>query len=395
MEVVYLFHENGKVRIPFYDYDPKLFEKFRATKLGFWDHSTHQYIVKANSPGHTKLPELLHGRPYVEVDRSPEEPLVISNVFRMDALESSDGIEIEAKQTAVNHHSTVPIPLPELFTSDWEEKLTVELHSRKYSPRTIRSYIQYNKSFCKFIQKSPDHIGSTDVKSYAAYLDSSLFLSSSTMNLAISALKFFYHNVLQKNILEEQHRPKLDQRLPAILSKSEINVMLEGEKNSKHRLLIMLAYSSGLRVSEVVSLKKSHVDFTRKVIYIRSGKGRKDRNSILSDRAASFISEYVSVYGIENWLFPGIKPGSHLSIRSAQNIFNKAVLKVGIQKDVSIHSLRHAFATHLLENGVDIKYIQELLGHAFLKTTERYTHVARRSALKIKSPLDDFGPDDD
>jgi site-specific recombinase XerD len=372
-----------------------LFEKFRGSKLGFWDQSNHQYIVKTDSSSHTKLPGLLHGKPYVEVDRSPEEPLLINNVFRMVTPDDSAMEETCVEQTVVNPHSPVPIPSPELFTPDWEEKLTIELHSRKYSPRTIRSYIQYNKSFCRFTQRNPEHIESTDVKLYAAYLDRSLSLSSSTMNLAISALKFFYHNILQRNIMEDQHRPKLDQRLPAILSKSEINVILDSEKNSKHRLLIMLVYSSGLRVSEVVSLKKSHIDLTRKVIYIRSGKGRKDRNSILSDRAASLINEYVSVYKIEYWLFPGMKSGSHLSIRSAQSIFNKAVAKAGIQKDVSIHSLRHAFATHLLENGVDIKYIQELLGHAFLKTTERYTHVARRNVLKIKSPLDDFGPDDD
>jgi site-specific recombinase XerD len=392
MEVVYLFYENSKIRIPFYDYDPKLFEKLQGTKLGFWDYSTHQYFVKADSPDHTKLQELLQGKPYVEVGLSPEEPLLINNVFRTAVPTISDVAVSVVRQAVGTPHTVIPVPPPEFFTKPWEEKLTLELHSRKYSPRTIRTYIQYNKSFCRFIQKNPDHVEGNDIKSYIAYLDSTRSLSSSTMNLAISALKFFYHSVLQRNIIEEQRRPKLDERLPSILSKSEINSILEGEKNPKHNLLIMLAYSSGLRVSEVVSLKIGHIDFSRKVIYIRSGKGRKDRNSILSNRAASFINEYVSVYGIKDWLFPGMQSGSHLSIRSAQSIFNKAVAKVGIQKDVSIHSLRHTFATHLLENGVDIKYIQELLGHAFLKTTERYTHVARRNVLKIKSPLDDFGP---
>jgi site-specific recombinase XerD len=151
----------------------------------------------------------------------------------------------------------------------------------------------------------------------------------------------------------------------------------------------MMAYSSGLRVGELVMLKKEHIDFDRKVILIRSGKGRKDRFTILSGRAAKFIKEYCGLYKIESWLFPGRPEKKHISIRSAQNIFEKAMRHAEISKALSIHSLRHTFATHLLEAGTDVKYIQELLGHASLKTTQRYTHVARRHLLKIQSPLDD------
>jgi site-specific recombinase XerD len=152
----------------------------------------------------------------------------------------------------------------------------------------------------------------------------------------------------------------------------------------------MLAYSSGLRVSEVVALKKEHIDFQRKTVLICGGKGRKDRYTLLSDRAADFMLQYCSLCKIGSWLFPGISAGCHLSIRSAQNIFIKALKKAGIAKPATIHSLRHSFATHLLESGTDIRYIQELLGHAALRTTQRYTHVARRAVLKIRSPLDTF-----
>ena len=176
--------------------------------------------------------------------------------------------------------------------------------------------------------------------------------------------------------------------LPIILSKKEIFELLENEKNVKHRLLLMLVYSSGLRVSEVVSLKKEHIDLSRKVIYIMNGKGRKDRCTLLSEKVAGFITEYIAFFNIKTWLFPGQPATNHLSIRSAQHIFEKALRNVRIPKNISIHSLRHSFATHLLENGTDIRYIQNLLGHSNLRTTERYTHIARRSILNIKSPFD-------
>ena len=212
--------------------------------------------------------------------------------------------------------------------------------------------------------------------------------SASSINLAISAIKFFYKSVFKNDISKDQHRPRDDKRLPAVLSKTEIGDILRLEKNLKHRLLLMLAYSSGLRVSEVVSLKRENIDLARKVIYIRLGKGRKDRCTILSEKAAMVLSQYCVLYDIKTWLFPGQPATNHLSIRSAQYIFDKAVQHAEITKRISIHSLRHTFATHLLESGTDIRYIQELLGHSSIRTTERYTHIARRSILNIQSPLD-------
>jgi site-specific recombinase XerD len=152
----------------------------------------------------------------------------------------------------------------------------------------------------------------------------------------------------------------------------------------------MLAYSSGLRVSEVVSLKITDIDVNRNTILIRSAKGRKDRYTMLSEQAAMFIADYRALSPIDSWLFPGSPPTTHLSIRSAQRIFEFALEKARLGKDTSIHSLRHSFATHLLEGGTDVRYIQELLGHASIRTTERYTHVAMKKALKIPSPLDTF-----
>ena len=163
---------------------------------------------------------------------------------------------------------------------------------------------------------------------------------------------------------------------------------IKNESIIKHRLLLTLAYSSGLRVSEVVGLKKEHIDLSRGVVYVNLGKGRKDRFTILSQKAIFLIKQYFSCYDIQTWLFPGQRPLKPLSIRSAQKIFEKAVHQADIRKEVSIHSLRYTFATHLIESGTDIRYIQALLGHSSLRTTERYTHIAKGSILNIQSPLD-------
>jgi site-specific recombinase XerD len=210
------------------------------------------------------------------------------------------------------------------------------------------------------------------------------------MNLVLSALKFFYKNIMKNFNINEQKRPIKDKILPIILSKEEITKMVDMEKNPKHKLLLMLCYSSGLRVSEVVALKKEHIDLSRKVVIIKLGKGRKDRNTLLAANSIQYILDYFLFYDIDKWVFPGQTASRPLTVRTAQRIFDKAAKKAEIIKDVSIHNLRHAFATHLLEKGYDIRYIQDLLGHASIRTTERYTHVAKRVVLNITSPLDDL-----
>jgi len=280
------------------------------------------------------------------------------------------------------------ISLPEKFPEHWQIKLNTELRSRKYSPQTRRSYQYYNRLLCRFLQKSPEEICCADIKQFLAAVEKERDYSASSMNLAISAIKFFYENILKNQSIDEQRRPRQDGRLPVILSKDEISTIICAESNPKHKLLLMLAYSSGLRVSEVVALKREHIDLERHVVYVKLGKGRKDRCTLLSEKAASLIAEYCAFFSISGWLFPGIPATRHLSIRSAQHIFEKATRRAEVAKRVSIHSLRHSFATHLLESGTDIRYIQELLGHSNIRTTERYTHVARRNILRIQSPLD-------
>ncbi|MDR0669256.1 MAG: tyrosine-type recombinase/integrase [Treponema sp.] len=411
MDAVYLFHHNDTIVIPFSG--PVLSQILARSAAGFQDCPRSRYVIPKKRMDAPALRRLFSGRPCVEFVRGSDEPVRISGFFGrpwappvqvpppapnvVDALTVPDAPDAPAAGPSLPAVSDTTcliqaIDLPEKFSPLWAAKLESELRSRKYSLRTIRSYLHYNRYFCRRVQKGPEDVDSDDVRNYLAYLDKTLDLSTSSMNIAISAIKFFYNYVLKKDVVREQHRPRLDKKLPAVLAESEVKDLLDCEKNPKHRLLLMLAYSSGLRVSEVVALRKEHIDFRRKTILVRSGKGRKDRYTLLSDRAADFIQRYCALYGIDGWLFPGRVSSRHLSIRSAQNIFTKALNKARIIKPLSIHSLRHSFATHLLENGTDIRYIQDLLGHSTLRTTQRYTHVAHRTILKIRSPLDNLPP---
>ncbi|MCR4422576.1 MAG: site-specific integrase [Exilispira sp.] len=267
-------------------------------------------------------------------------------------------------------------------------ELNAQLLSRNFSEKTIKEYLYYNKDFLQFIKKEPCDINSQDIYNYFAYLVNTLKKSSSTVNVAYSALKFYYKNVINFSFFDIIKRPKRSKKLPEALSQSEVKKIIDITKNLKHKAILTLAYSSGLRVSEVVKLKFTDLDFEKSTIFIRNSKGKKDRITIFSKKAQTVISEFIKEYRPTYWLFEGWSSSRHLSIRSAQKIFEKAKFMASINKDVSIHCLRHSFATHLLENGVDIKYIQELLGHSSVKTTEIYTHVEKNRLEKIISPLD-------
>lgn len=210
------------------------------------------------------------------------------------------------------------------------------------------------------------------------------------MNVAISALKFYCKNMFGMDLPHRISRPKKKKKLPDILNREEVKGLLSAHKNIKSRAILVLTYSSGLRVSEVVSLKLSDLDFKRDTITVNGAKGGKDRVTVFSDKAERTIKTYLKAEQPEHWLFPGQKKDKHLTSRSAQLHFKQALEKTEINKDVSIHSLRHSFATHLLENGTDIRYIQKLLGHENTETTEIYTHVTNTALQKIKSPLDDL-----
>ena len=205
---------------------------------------------------------------------------------------------------------------------------------------------------------------------------------------AISAIKYYYEQVLHRTISKDSTTwPKIEHRLPVVFSTEEVALLLKTVVNLKHKCMLFIVYSGGLRRSEVVNLKVSDIDFDRKQIRIRQGKGSKDRYTILSDKAAEVVKQYLKAYNPSTWLFQGQNGGKYTT-NSIQKLFKRALEKAAINKEATLHSLRHSFATHLLEQGVNLRYIQVLLGHSSPKTTQIYTQVTRMSLQNIKSPLD-------
>nr|QNO56068.1 tyrosine recombinase XerC [Methanosarcinales archaeon ANME-1 ERB7] len=238
--------------------------------------------------------------------------------------------------------------------SVWLDEVRMELVARRYSHRTIKGYLYHNMEFLEFFKKDPYEVSNEAIRGYLYHLANDKEGSTSTLNTAINALKFYYGEVLKRRFVYEIKRPKKDKKLPVVLSQEEVFQILSSASNIKHKVIIMLIYSGGLRVSEVVKLKPEEIDIQRKLIHIRGAKGRKDRYTMLSDVAIKSLSLYLKTYHPEKWLFPGQKDGRHITTRTVQRIFEDAIKKVGIDKDVSVHSLRHSFATHPLESGVDL-----------------------------------------
>lgn len=266
--------------------------------------------------------------------------------------------------------------------------LLTAMRARKYSPRTIRAYFMYIDDFLRRMGKAPRQGTDADLTAYLAYLESERGASAATLNLAISAVRFFYIAVLGLPLAMRRRRPKGDRRLPVVLSRDEILRIADSALGPKHRAMLLLAYGGGLRVSEIVNLRPEDLDPDRKTLYIRAAKGRKDRYTLLSDIAWAAVESYVQSARPRAWLFEGKLPGYRLSIRAVQEVYYSACRRAGIGKRVSIHTLRHSFATHLLESGTDLRYIQTLLGHSSPSTTAVYTHVAKGDCLRISSPLD-------
>lgn len=265
-------------------------------------------------------------------------------------------------------------------------KLKRELKIRCCSPKTVKSYISINRRFLGYAKKSPQLVDLNDVK---RYLDAIVFngASKSTVSVTINALKFYYRNVLKRQFFVDIQHPKKDARLPVVLNLNEISALLDSIENEKHRLAMSLMYAGGLRVSEVRALKAKDIDFASNTIHIKAAKGGKDRITILSRNLADKLKKFIQNKKADDHVFTASN-GNPLTTRTFQKIFSNALLKAGIRKDASCHSLRHSFATHLLENGTDIRYIQKLLGHKKLETTQIYTQVSAKSLIDIKSPME-------
>ena len=272
------------------------------------------------------------------------------------------------------------------------EKFKQWLRSKRYSESTITTYTEALKSFLVFYRNKPiADITNEDVIVYNNEYVLKNNLSASFQNQTVNAIKLFFQTIREtKMMVDKIHRPKRAKVLPNVLSKEEIKLILNAHSNIKHKMMLSLIYSCGLRRGELLALQPVHIDSKRNLVLLKNAKGKKDRIAPLSPKILEMLREYYTVCKPTKYLFEGVIPGEPYSEKSLQSVLKQALKKVGITKPVSLHWLRHSFATHLLESGTDLRYIQELLGHSSSKTTEIYTHVSTKSIQQIKSPFDDL-----
>lgn len=274
-----------------------------------------------------------------------------------------------------------------MITLEILKELETEIKLRGFSQNTLRSYTAANRLFLDWIKKQPEQVTEQDVKDYLGHLLSDKGLSVSSVTLKKAALKFMFHEILKKNIIKKIKTGKIPKHVPVVLTKDEIKRLIDSAGSFKSKVIIEFLYSSGLRLSELINLKLNDLEIKEKIGWVRRGKGNKDRIFLLSDTIIKELEKYIlTLDPNEKYLFPGVK--GHVSSRNVQKILEGAAKRAGLKKKVHPHMLRHCFATHLLEAGVDIRKIQELLGHANLQTTQIYTSVSKEELKKVKNPLD-------
>lgn len=343
------------------------------------------------------------GRQWNYTDKTWSIPYVKTSISYLDRhlgdlvkwnFTISDDIPLRYKEGEVRKRKPSNIK-PLVTLSPIGTAALVELEKRlllkRYSPRTITSYKCCFRAFLyHYKDKDPKEISSEEIEGYMINMIQFRKISESTQNQIINALKFYYEKVLGRS-RQFYHwtRPKDPQKLPGVLSEQEVVAILKATENIKHKAVLTTIYSAGLRISEAVNLRIEDIRSKQKCIFIKGGKGKKDRYTLLSEKLLILLREYYLLYRPIYWLFEG-QTGGPYSTRSIQAVFRRSAQKANIDDYATVHTLRHSFATHLLERGTDLRYIQHLLGHASSKTTEIYTHISEQKMGQLKSPLDMF-----
>lgn len=270
-----------------------------------------------------------------------------------------------------------------------QDRMEDTMRLQHLSEKTIAAYVHHMRQYARYFGVSPARLGEDHVRQYLRYLFEDKKTSWSNVNQAYSALCYFYRQVLQREWnVKNVPRPKTEKRLPVVLSKVEVEAILNAVDDLRYRAILVTIYSAGLRVSEACQLRVSDIDSAQMQLRVEQGKGRKDRYTLLGQKNLELLRDYYRVYRPGGWLFGGQKKGNWISVSAVQNAFKRAKKKAGITKPATVHTLRHSFATHLLEQNADVFTIKKLLGHTSLKTTSVYLHVSRERLGQIVSPLD-------
>ena len=270
------------------------------------------------------------------------------------------------------------------------DQMSEDLVLKAYSPHTQRAYLRCARHFAKHYMRSPEDMGAQEVRDFLLHLVRDRKASPATLDMYVNALKFLYNITLKRpEAVEGISHPKRPKTLPVILSPEEVLRIFAAIRSVKHKAIIATAYAAGLRISEVCGLRLADIDSQRKRIHVRSGKGKKDRYVMLGESLLDLLRQYYQKARPQGeYLFPGYNPQRPICTTAVSQVLRKVVRQTGLTKKVSMHTLRHCFATHLLEAGTDIRILQVLLGHSSIRTTLRYTHITDRLLQKLVSPLD-------
>ncbi len=269
------------------------------------------------------------------------------------------------------------------------DQMLVDLQLSGAKPRTQKTYLREVENLTKHFNRSPEELGEAELKEYMLYLINERHLSEGTFRFYVAGLKFFYRTTLKRDWpVEKIRHPRSKRKLPVVLDLSEVESLFSVTRNLKHKVILMMTYSSGLRVNETARLKLTDIDSKRMTVKVNDGKGGKDRYSILSKTTLEHLRQYWRKYRPTEWLFEGQKKDDHITVHSIQLMFYAARKRAGIIKAASVHTLRHSFATHLIEAGTSLHHVQLLLGHRSPTTTTIYLHVSRLNLSQVISPLD-------
>jgi integrase/recombinase XerD len=343
---------------------------FRSFEHVHWDKYEKSFVFDENDLSIDSLLSHLEGKAQVEF----LEKRLESVEYKRSHLRPSDFLE----------------PLNDIKSREIV-RFEHYLQSKRYSSNTIKVYAETLRVFLRyFASKAIEEISNDDLIAFNNdYILKNNF-SSSYQNQLVNAVKLYYSAIQHKKInVELVHRPRREKTLPNVLSKEEVKSILDAPYNLKHRAMLSMIYSCGLRRSELLNLTKLDIDSKRMVVVIRMAKGKKDRIVPLSPKILILLRDYYKCYHPKQYLFEG-QDGGRYSEKSLENVFKQSLLKARIEKPATMHWLRHSYATHLLESGTDLRYIQDLLGHKSSKTTEIYTHVSTKNIQKIRSPFDDL-----
>ncbi len=317
------------------------------------------------------------------------------NVFRGKAYINANAIFLSKPEEATTKKSFEKTEIKGELTAEHLKKIAqfkYWLNSRRYSANTIKTYTEALRTFLKFYSHKAIHeINNEDLIRFNNEYILRNNLSISFQNQIVNAIKLFFKKIENTQLeIDLIHRPKREKKLPNVLSKEEVKQIIEAPSNIKHKAMLSLIYACGLRRSELLNLKINDIDSGRHLLIIRNAKGKKDRVVPISDKLIELLRTYYKMYKPSTWLFEGQNKNEPYSEKSLQSVLKQALEKTKITKPVTLHWLRHSYATHLLESGTDLRYIQELLGHKSSRTTEIYTHVTEKSLQKIKNPFDDL-----